>query len=106
MLDLGAGGAILGKDERPISGTLHGADQRGIVRAVHLDASALRREIDVGITHPAHPAERVLDARDARRAGHPGDHEIALFGRARCGYRTAPISAAVRIRGAIARSRG
>ena len=70
---------VLRDRERAVARALDRADERRDVGAsgIDLDARALRRQIHVGGADARHAAERVLDARDARRAGHAGDDEIA-----------------------------
>ena len=79
LLHCGALGAIGREHQRPVARALDRTNERRIIGAsrIHLDSGALGREIHVRAAHAGHGAERILDARDARRACHPRDDEVA-----------------------------
>src|SRR5437867_3539084 len=73
--------AIGGEHERPVPRALDSAHESGIVSTsrIHLHPRALGREVHVGRADPGHAPECILDTRDARRARHPRDDEVALL---------------------------
>ncbi len=66
----------IGPDRRPVTGRLDGVHEvLDRDAAGRLDAGALRREIDDRLD-PRNAIQRLLDAADARSAGHPLDVEV------------------------------
>ena len=79
LLHRGALGAIGREHQRAVARALDGTDEGRIIGAsrIDLDSGALGREVHVRTAHAGHAAERILDARNARRACHPRDDEVA-----------------------------
>ena len=67
---------------RAISGALDCGNEGGRRNALrHLDRGLLGRQVDAGVQHARHLAERLFHARRATGAGHAGDVEGEGFGR-------------------------